>query len=145
MEFRGRCWRRRIYRGQNLLECSVKDKEYSFRGRNLGDAAGDSLSASGQSPLGMCVSNGGLTWKYQQNTRFSVSPRKQWHEARGTTVSLSSPLREEDHMEEILLLSASPFLPHYHLLLGSVWLKSQIERSRFIPDSRNWAALLCVW
>jgi hypothetical protein len=43
MEFRGRCWRRRIYRGQNLLECSVKDKEYSFRGRNLGDAAGDSL------------------------------------------------------------------------------------------------------
>jgi hypothetical protein len=43
MEFRGRCWRRRIYRGQNLLECSVKDREYSFRGRNLGDAAGDSL------------------------------------------------------------------------------------------------------
>jgi hypothetical protein len=43
MEFRGRCWRRRIYRGQNLLECSVKDREYSFSGRNLGDAAGDSL------------------------------------------------------------------------------------------------------
>jgi hypothetical protein len=43
MEFRGRCWRRRIYRGQNLLECSVKDREYFFRGRNLGDAVGDSL------------------------------------------------------------------------------------------------------
>jgi hypothetical protein len=48
MEFRGRCWRRRIYRGQNLLECSVKDREYSFRGRNLGDAAGDSLTDGAQ-------------------------------------------------------------------------------------------------
>jgi hypothetical protein len=37
-------WRHRIYRGQNLLECSVKYKEYSFRGRNLGDVAGDSLN-----------------------------------------------------------------------------------------------------
>ena len=44
-EFRGRCWRLRRYRGQNLLECVVKDTEYSFRGWNLGDAAGDSLSS----------------------------------------------------------------------------------------------------
>jgi hypothetical protein len=29
--------------------------------------------------------------------------------------------------------------------LGSVWLRSQIERSRSIPDSRNEAALFCVW
>jgi hypothetical protein len=43
IEFRGRCWRHRRYRGQNLLECPVKYREYSFRGRNLGDAAGDSL------------------------------------------------------------------------------------------------------
>jgi hypothetical protein len=50
MEFRGRCWRRRIYRGQNLLECSVKDREYSFRARNLGDAAGDSLRLSPTRP-----------------------------------------------------------------------------------------------
>jgi hypothetical protein len=43
MEFRGRCWRLKIYRGHNLLECSVKYREYSFRRQNLGDAAGDSL------------------------------------------------------------------------------------------------------
>ena len=29
--------------------------------------------------------------------------------------------------------------------LGSVWLWSQVERSRSIPDSRNGAALFCVW
>jgi hypothetical protein len=43
MKFRGRCWRLRRYRGHNFLECAVKDREYSFRGWNLGDAAGDSL------------------------------------------------------------------------------------------------------
>jgi hypothetical protein len=30
-------------------------------------------------------------------------------------------------------------------ILGSVWLRSQVERSRSIPDSRNGAALFCVW
>jgi hypothetical protein len=29
--------------------------------------------------------------------------------------------------------------------LGSVWLRSQVEQSRSIPDSRNGAALFCVW
>ena len=29
--------------------------------------------------------------------------------------------------------------------LGSVWLRSQVERSRSIPDSMNGAALFCVW
>jgi hypothetical protein len=29
--------------------------------------------------------------------------------------------------------------------LGSVWLKNQVERSRSIPDSKNGAALFCVW
>jgi hypothetical protein len=50
MKFRGRCWRLRRYRGRNLLECAVKDREYSFRGWNLGDVVGDSLSSL---PLGM--------------------------------------------------------------------------------------------
>jgi hypothetical protein len=44
MKFRGHCWRWRKYREPNLLESAVKDREYSFRGRNLGDVAGDSLS-----------------------------------------------------------------------------------------------------
>jgi hypothetical protein len=30
-------------------------------------------------------------------------------------------------------------------VLGSVWLRSQVEQSRSIPDSRNGAALFCVW
>jgi hypothetical protein len=29
--------------------------------------------------------------------------------------------------------------------VGSVWLRSQVERSRSIPDSRNGVALFCVW
>jgi hypothetical protein len=33
----------RRYRGQKFLECPVKDREYSFRGWNLGYVAGDSL------------------------------------------------------------------------------------------------------
>jgi hypothetical protein len=43
MKFRGYCWRWRRYRVQNLLESAVKNREYSFRGWNLGDVAGDSL------------------------------------------------------------------------------------------------------
>jgi hypothetical protein len=43
MKFRGRCWRLRRYRGQNLLECAVKYREYFFRGYNLENTAGDSL------------------------------------------------------------------------------------------------------
>jgi hypothetical protein len=42
--FRGCCWRWRRYREQNLLESVVKDREYSFRERNLGDVAVDSLT-----------------------------------------------------------------------------------------------------
>jgi hypothetical protein len=35
---------------------------------------------------------------------------------------------------------------HSELLnLGSVWLRSQVERNRSIPDSRNGVALFCVW
>jgi hypothetical protein len=45
MEFRGRCWRWKRYRGQNILEGAVKDMEYSFRGQNLEDIAGDSLTS----------------------------------------------------------------------------------------------------
>jgi hypothetical protein len=51
MKFRGRCWRRWRYREQNLLERIVNDKEYSFRGSNLEDVAGDSLRAPGREPL----------------------------------------------------------------------------------------------
>jgi hypothetical protein len=43
-KFRGRCWRSRRYREQKFLECAVKAREYSFRGRNLEDVAGDILS-----------------------------------------------------------------------------------------------------
>jgi hypothetical protein len=34
----------RRYREQKILECAVKDREYSFRGWNLGDVAGGSLT-----------------------------------------------------------------------------------------------------
>jgi hypothetical protein len=44
MKFRGHCWRWRKYRGHNILESTVNDKEYSFRGRNLEDVTRDSLS-----------------------------------------------------------------------------------------------------
>jgi hypothetical protein len=47
MKFRGHCWRWRKYREQNFLESAVKDREYSFRGQNLGDVAGDSLFVLG--------------------------------------------------------------------------------------------------
>jgi hypothetical protein len=36
----------RRYRGQNLLECVVKDREYSFRGWNLKNVVGDSLTSN---------------------------------------------------------------------------------------------------
>jgi hypothetical protein len=50
MKFRGRCWNRRAYRGQNILECAVKYTEYSFRGWNLENVAGDSLMLKYKSP-----------------------------------------------------------------------------------------------
>jgi hypothetical protein len=31
------------------------------------------------------------------------------------------------------------------VVLGSVWLRSQVERSRSIPSSKNGAAPFCVW
>jgi hypothetical protein len=42
-KFRERCWRWRRYRGLNLLEDAVKDKEYGFREWNLEDVARDNL------------------------------------------------------------------------------------------------------
>lgn len=77
------------------------------------------ISASGQSPLGMCVSNGGLTVKVPaEHQVLGLSEKTMARSSRHYGfLSLSLPLREEDHMEEILLLSASHFLPHYHLLL----------------------------
>jgi hypothetical protein len=42
MKFRGRCWRWWRYR-EHLLERTVKDREYSFRGLNLEDVAEDSI------------------------------------------------------------------------------------------------------
>jgi hypothetical protein len=44
MKFREYYWRWKKYREQNLLESVVKDREYFFRGRNLRDVAGDSLT-----------------------------------------------------------------------------------------------------
>jgi hypothetical protein len=39
MKFREYCWRGRRYRVHNFLESAVKDKEYFFRGLNLGNVA----------------------------------------------------------------------------------------------------------
>jgi hypothetical protein len=73
-----------------------------------------------------------LCWHHHNRRRHQHRHLRYWH-------------RSCHVMCTTLARASCPMLSRCSQHLDSVWLRSQVERSRFIPDSRNGAALFCVW
>jgi hypothetical protein len=90
--------------------------------------------------------SGGLFLKHYGVSFVNLARRKGYPRFPAIRSSSTAQIRSHDDMNLYKISSiGSPILVLDLMTPGSVWLRSQVERSRSIPDSRNGATLFCVW